>query len=140
MRLNRKQFLAMFEMLAALSARLLAFASKTSAGEALHPRRDGPWLADWRQARWVRVAESVHPTAQRLILAARRQEMLALRYWGGSAPGRKRYVSPRSVFQLDGSGPLYLSAYCHLRRAERVFNVGRVELLAANDSPLCITE
>ena len=85
------------------------------------PRRKGPWLADWRLLSWVPVYESVHPTAQRLILAALRNEMLPLRYWGGSTPGRERSISPGVVFQLSGRGPLYVAGYCHLRRAEWVF-------------------
>jgi len=104
------------------------------------PARKGPWLADWRQVCWVPVYESVHPTAQRLILAALRSEMLPLRYWGGSTPGRERRISPGLVFQLGGCGPLYVAGYCHLRRAERVFRVERVEIAAKKDLILCITE
>jgi predicted DNA-binding transcriptional regulator YafY len=149
MKLTRNQFLAALAILTSLPARLLTLSSKATAGGANRPpapaplaglRRDGPWLADWRQAHWVPVTESVHPTAQRLILAAARHEMLTLRYWGGSTPGRIRRVSPTSVFQLGGCGPLYLSGYCHLRRAERVFNVGRVELLTDDSETICITE
>lgn len=145
MKLTRQQFLAALGRLTSLPARWLGFAPKPDAGQPFSgcgsaiPHRDGPWLADWRQAQWVPVFQSVHPTAQRLILAAQRGEMLPLRYWGGSTPGRERCLSPRLVFQLDGSGPLYVAGYCHQRRAERVFNVGRVELLA-DDHVLCVTE
>ena len=102
--------------------------------------RNGPWLGDWRLVYWVPVYESVHPTAQRLILAVLRNEMLSLRYWGGSTPGRERSVSPGVVFQVGGRGPLYVSGYCHLRRAERVFRVDRVEIGGEEDLILCITE
>ena len=104
------------------------------------PTRCGPWLGDWRQVTWVPVHESVHPTGQRLILAALRSEMLSLRYWGGSTPGRERDISPAVVFQLNGRGPLYVAGYCHLRRAERVFRVDHVEIAALEDLILCITE
>lgn len=145
MKLTRKQFLTAIALLASLPARMLGFPAKPTAGRPNHPtppagpRRAGPWLADWRQAQRVPVFESVHPTAQRLILAAMRHEMVVLRYWGGSNPGQERCISPAQVFQLNGSGPLYLSAYCHLRRAERVFNVGRVELQPEAEV-ICITE
>ncbi len=144
--LNRKQFLAALSILTSFPAWLRAFTFRGGAGGGGHPSatagpmRDGPWLADWRQARRVKVRESVHPVAQRLILAASRHELMVLRYWGGSTPGRERYISPLVVFQLDGSGSLYLSAFCHLRRAERVFNLGRMELLAEEDGIICITE
>lgn len=145
MKLTRQQFLAALARVTSLPARWLGFAAApaagqpTACGEAETPPRAGPWLADWRQAQWVPVFQSVHPTAQRLILAAQRGEMLPLRYWGGSTPGRERCLSPRLVFQLNGSGPLYVAGYCHQRRAERVFHVGRVELLA-EDHVLCVTE
>ena len=143
---NRKQFLAALSILTSLPARMLLLLPKTGTGGGTHspaadtPLRDGPWLADWWQARRVKVRESVHPVAQRLILAASRHELMVLRYWGGSTPGRERHITPLVVFQLDGSGPLYLAAYCHLRRAERVFNLGRMELLAEEDGIICITE
>jgi predicted DNA-binding transcriptional regulator YafY len=89
---------------------------------------------------WVPVYEAVHPTAQRLILALLRNEMLPVRYWGGSTPGQERHVSPGVVFQLGGHGPLYVAAYCHLRRAQRVFRVDRVELAIEETSIICITE
>ena len=102
--------------------------------------RRGPWLADWRQSKLVPVYDSVHPTAQRLILAALRNEMLSLRYWGGSTPGQERYISPRLVFQLSGRGPLYVAGYCHLRRAERVFRVDHVEIATGEELIIFITE
>jgi predicted DNA-binding transcriptional regulator YafY len=98
------------------------------------------WLADWREVKRVPVFVSVHPTAQRLIVAAGQQEMLTLRYWGGSTPGAERKVSPTLVFQVGGYGPLYLCGYCHVRRAERVFRVERVELLPETGDIICITE
>jgi predicted DNA-binding transcriptional regulator YafY len=104
------------------------------------PAQNELWLADWREVQRVPIFKSVHPTAQRLILAAGRQEMLTLRYWGGSTPGGERKVSPTSVFQIGGYGPLYLCGYCHVRRAERVFRVERVELLLEAGDIICITE
>ena len=146
MKLTRKQFLAALAILTTLPARLLALPAKLSAVSASHPAlpdgplRLGPWLADWRLCTRVPVFESVHPTAQRLILAVRRHEMLTLCYWGGSTPGTMRSVSSGLVFQAGGHGPMYLSGYCHLRREERVFRVDRVELLADDDEIICITE
>jgi hypothetical protein len=145
MNFNRKQFLAALAALTALPGRLLALPFKARSGPSRPdpphiPLRAGPWLGDWRQVHWVPVFVSVHPTAQRLILAALRQEMLPLRYWGGRTPGVVRSVSPGLVFQASGHGPLYVSGYCHLRRQERVFRVDRVELLAETDGIICITE
>jgi predicted DNA-binding transcriptional regulator YafY len=102
--------------------------------------REGPWLADWRRVRWMPVYESVHPTAQRLILAAMRNEKILLRYWGGNTPGRLRSVSPGVVFQVCGRGPLYVAGYCHLRRAERVFRVDRVKIAGDANLIIWITE
>lgn len=146
MKLTRKQFLAALAILTTLPARLLAFPARLTAVGASRPAppdgplRLGPWLADWRLCTRVPVFESVHPTAQRLILAARRHEMLTLRYWGGSTPGKVRSVSSGLVFQAGGYGPMYVSGYCHLRREERVFRVDRVELLADDDEIICLTE
>ena len=146
MKLTRKQFLEALAILTTLPARLLALSSTPTAGGAYHPTppsgspRLGPWLGDWRLCTRVPVFESVHPTAQRLILAALRHELLTIRYWGGSTPGVVRSVSSGLVFQAGGYGPMYLSGYCHLRQQERVFRVDRVELLTGDDEIICITE
>jgi hypothetical protein len=145
MKLNRKRFLSALALLTMLPARLLAFFVQSHpnlplpAGFNASPRR-GPWLADWRQCPRVPVLESVHPTAQRLILATLRHEILRIRYWGGSTPGGVRYISPGLVFQAGGCGPLFVSGYCHLRRQERVFRVSLVELLATDGDIICLTE
>jgi len=141
MRFSRPQFLAMLAGLATFPFRLLAVPFKSHpAPPSRSSLRRGPWLGDWRRAPWVPVQESVHPTAQRLILAVLRSEMLPIRYWGGSTPGRQRDVSLGLVFQLGGRGPLYVSGYCHLRRAERVFRVDRIEIITAESLIICITE
>jgi predicted DNA-binding transcriptional regulator YafY len=146
MNFTRKQFLAVLAGLSLIPGKLLAlplnfFSNRTKPNRSpLPPTRTGPWLGDWRQCQWVPLNESVHPTAQRLIRAARRHEMLAMRYWGGSTPGAARIVSPGLVFQAGGCGPLFVSGYCHLRRQERVFRVERVELLTGEGDPICITE
>lgn len=145
MKYTRPRFLAALAILPLLPGKLLAlsfqiFSRRPKPVPPRAPARTGPWLADWRQFHWVPLFESVHPTAQRLILAVQRHEMLALRYWGGSTPGVARRVSPGLVFQAGGCGPLYVSGYCHLRRQERVFRVERVELLPEADDTICITE
>lgn len=145
MKLSRHQFLAALAILTSLPARWLAFPSKADALPKLPaspdvPLRRGPWLADWRLCTRVPVFESVHPVAQRLIVATLRHELLTLRYWGGSTPGTVREVSSGLVFQAGGCGPIYLSGYCHLRRAERVFRVDRMELLPDEDGIIRITE
>lgn len=141
MKFNRQQFLAAWAVLTLIPGRLLALPFQAFSSQPKPtPPRAGPWLGDWRQCHWVPLFQSVHPTAQRLILAAQRHEMLALRYWGGSTPGVVRNVSPELVFQAGGCGPLYVSGYCHLRRQERVFRVERVEILAAEGDLMCITE
>ncbi len=146
MRFNRFRFWAALAGLATFTFRRLVHPFKAGncsdqpPPTADRPTRSGPWLGDWRRGPWVPVQQSVHPTAQRLILAALRHEMLSLRYWGGSTPGRERSVSPALVFQLGGRGPLYLAGYCHLRRAERVFRVERAELLNDGDQVIRVTE
>jgi predicted DNA-binding transcriptional regulator YafY len=145
MNFTRKQFLAALAGLTLIPRKLLArpfkaFSSRPKSVPPRRPARTGPWLGDWRQCHWVPLGESVHPTAQRLILAVQRHEMLALRYWGGSTPGVARTVSPGLVFQAGGCGPLYVAGYCHLRRQERVFRVERVELLTEEGDPICLTE
>jgi predicted DNA-binding transcriptional regulator YafY len=142
----RSQFLAALASLAVFPFRRFARRLHSSgttphaAGTSGRGARRGPWLADWRLAPWVPVHESVHPTAQRLILATLRHEMLPVRYWSGSTPDQARAVSPGLVFQLGGRGPLYVSGYCHLRRAERVFRVDCLEISAPEDWRICITE
>ena len=145
MRYSTKQFLAALAALTTLSRKLLGFLFKVFSNHPkpappLAPLRFGPWLGDWRQVHRVPVFESVHPTAQRLILAALRHEMLTFRYWGGSTPGADRSVSLGLVFQAGGYGPLYVIGYCHLRREERVFRVDRLELSEDEDGIICITE
>lgn len=145
MKFSRKQFRTAMALLARLPGRLLAlplqaFYGRPKAATRRAQLQAGPGLADWRRFHWVPLFESVHPTAQRLIVAARQQELLTLRYWGGSTPGVARCVLPRLVFQAGGCGPLYVSGYCHLRRAERVFRVERMELLLGDGNVICITE
>jgi hypothetical protein len=146
MNFTRKQFLAVWAGLSMIPSKLVTlplifFSNLVKANRSpLPPTRTGPWLGDWRQCHWVPLTESVHPTAQRLILAAQRHEMLAFRYWGGSTPGAARIVSPGLVFQAGGCGPLFISGYCHLRRQERVFRVERMELLPEDGDIVCITE
>ncbi|MGC3961028.1 MAG: hypothetical protein QM813_24780 [Verrucomicrobiota bacterium] len=146
MKFRRLQFLTALTTLATFPIRWLAqpFKNRPESGSIMQAdtdaMRDGPWLGDWRQSHWVTVTKSVHPIAQRLILAARRGEMLTVRYWGGSAPGQTRKITPELVFQLDGAGPMYVAAYCHLRCTERVFNIGRVELMEDTEAHICITE
>ncbi len=145
MKYMSKQLRAAVAALTQLPGRLLAFpfralARHSNPAPPRAPEWAGPWLGDWRRVHWVSLFESVHPTAQRLIVAGRRHELLTLRYWGGSTPGAKRNFSPALVFQAGGCGPLYVAGYCHRRRQERVFRVDRVELLPEVDGTICITE
>jgi hypothetical protein len=144
MNFTSKGFLTVLAVLTTLPGKLLALPFKSSSNPLKPappraPTRLGPWLGDWREVKRVPVFVAVHPTAQRLIVAALRHEMLTLRYWGGSTPGATRHVSPELVFQAGGYGPLYVSGYCHLRRQERVFRVDRVEF-TEEDGTICITE
>lgn len=144
MKLIGKEFMAALRALFTFPARILGHPeNKITPPKAigfratLFPRL---WLADWQQVRRVRVNESVHPIAQRLILATRRHEMLNIRYWSGSTPGQIRTITPTMVFQVSGYGPLYVAGYCHLRRQERVFRIDRLELLPDADNAIQITE
>lgn len=145
MRYSTKHFPAVLTAWTTLPRKLLGFPFKVFSNH----RKPAPplahmhyrsWLGDWRQVGRVPVFESVHPTAQRLILAALCHEMLTFRYWGGSTPGADRSVSLGLVFQAGGYGPLYVTGYCHLRREERVFRVDRLELCEDEDGIICITE
>jgi predicted DNA-binding transcriptional regulator YafY len=49
-------------------------------------------------------------------------------YWGGNERGLVRNVTPVAIFRLRDDGPHYLAGHCHLRNAERIFNVEKMEL------------
>ena len=84
MKFNRKQLFAALAALTTWPGKLLGGPARSrSAPTAPIPPalagRTGLWLADWRQVKRVPVFGSVHPTAQRLFIAAQRQERLTLR-------------------------------------------------------------
>lgn len=68
------------------------------------------------------------PKIASLVSAVENNRTLEFLYHGGSTPGESRRVSPGLVFESEGFPGLYLSGYCHQRRAERVFRVELIEL------------
>jgi len=78
--------------------------------------------------------ESEVITCVQLWDAIHRRATVTLRYHGGSHPGERRTITPALVFhKIDGSGtpPLYVLAWCHLRREHRTFRLDRMRFEAA---------
>ncbi len=67
------------------------------------------------------------PGAQ-IILAMLHRAAVAFTYYGGSTPGKLRTVRPSEVFRLEEDGPVYVRAWCEIRRAERTFRLDRARL------------
>jgi len=86
-----------------------------------------PTLLAWLKAVRSPVFESDDPVLKNLIAAVLRQEPVEFCYWGGSEPGSERRVTPGLVFRVQDFPGHYLAGYCHLRQAERVFSVERMD-------------
>jgi hypothetical protein len=61
------------------------------------------------------------PLANMFIEGMLKGEPIEFIYVGGSKPGSPRRVSVSLVFQHESEGRIYVAAYCHERRANRVF-------------------
>jgi hypothetical protein len=100
-----------------------------------------PWamgpeaLARWRRAARRPVADSNDPQVHLLAAAVRSNQRIRFSYLGGSTPGAGREISPGLLFSAEGFPGVYLSGYCHARRAERTFLVARM-LWPADSLPL----
>lgn len=92
------------------------------------PWRSSPEeLARWRRAARRPVMDGAEPLTRSLATAVRAGRRVRFRYHGGSTPGAPRDVSPGLLFTVEGFTGLYLSGYCHTRRAERTFLAARME-------------
>ncbi|MBE7538081.1 MAG: WYL domain-containing protein [Opitutaceae bacterium] len=93
----------------------------------IEPWRDGPdTLERWRRAPRQPVWESDQPELSLLIEALRKNQRVQFSYFGGSALGDPRVVTPGHLYTVAGFPGHYLSGYCHLRDAERTFLVARM--------------
>ena len=95
----------------------------------IEPWQRGPeWLEKWKRATREPVTESADTTLCRLVSAVENARAMDIVYYGGSTPGARRRISPGLCFRVQGFNGIYLSGYCHLRNAERVFRVDLIEL------------
>ena len=83
-------------------------------------------LFQWMTQPRTPLLASIEPLLRQLIAAVMRRDRTAFVYMGGTVPGRVRMVSPNLVFQLYGTGPVYVSGYCHERKEARVFRFDRM--------------
>lgn len=87
-----------------------------------------PWLRHWRGLSRHPILESPDPTAALLIRAAERSQSLRLSYQGGAMPGEPRLFSPALVFRVGQSDQLYVSGWCHHRKAHRTLRLDQIIL------------
>ena len=95
---------------------------------------DPPWLRHWRGLSRHPIWESPAPTAALLIHAAERSQSLRLIYRGGTMPGEPRLFSPALVFRVGQSDQLYVSGWCHHRKAHRTLRLDQITL----ESPILL--
>ena len=84
------------------------------------------WLWDWRIRPRFPVWQADDPLPLALLHAIETGRPVQLRYQGGSQPGGPRAFSPDLLFRHRDDGPLYLSGWCHTRRAARILRVDRI--------------
>ncbi len=93
-----------------------------------------PWelgpeaYAQWRRAPRRPMVADTAPLTRRLAQAIQANQALRFRYDGGSTPGMERRVTPGHLYTVEGFPGVYLSGYCHTRRAERTFLVARMRV------------
>lgn len=87
-----------------------------------------PWLSHWRGLSRHPIWESPDPTAALFIHAAERSQSLRLSYQGGTMPGEPRLFTPALVFRAGQSDPLYVSGWCHHRKAHRTLRLDQITL------------
>jgi predicted DNA-binding transcriptional regulator YafY len=85
-------------------------------------------LTGWRQELKTKVSFSHHCVTQQLIEAAEEDIMVSIYYHGGRECGRFRKFSPEFVFRTPNSLATYVTGFCHLRKAHRVFRTDRISL------------
>ena len=85
-------------------------------------------MREWNALPRLPVRESRDSVVLRSLSAASTGKPVSLYYHGGQSPGRLRKFSPELVFRLPGHEPIYVTGYCHLRQAPRVFRADRIAL------------
>ena len=98
------------------------------AGATYTTRSEPDWLREWDALPRQPVRESHDLIVLACLAAANEGKALALYYHGGCTPGRLRRFSPELVFQLPDHESRYVSGYCHLRQAPRIFRIDRISL------------
>ena len=82
-------------------------------------------LEGWRRSARRPILASEKTTLQPWLQAIRDGQAVTFRYDSGSQPGARRTVTPALLYTVDGFPEVYVSGYCHQRRAERSFAVAR---------------
>ncbi len=91
------------------------------------PVQDRTALDRWKSARRTPVRRSKDPRLQELIQHIEYGRVLRFQYRGGSEPYSLRVISPTSIDFVDEfENEVYLTGYCHHRRAARTFRLDRV--------------
>jgi len=93
-----------------------------------NPLCDLDALSGWLKAPRVPVLLADESPGAELLLACLRREAIDFIYNGGSAPGSLRRVLPTALFTMGDGDTIYLSGFCSLRQAERLFRVDRIRL------------
>lgn len=87
---------------------------------------DAARLAAWQQARRDPVFDSDDRVVWAVLAACWQQQPLPVRYRGGTDPGGRRTLWPRSVFTVHGYGGTWCEAWCEARQAIRTFRLDRI--------------
>ncbi|PQJ29499.1 WYL domain-containing protein [Rubritalea profundi] len=82
----------------------------------------------WKNQVRYPLSESNDSTVCRLQESSQSNQTIAFYYYGGSSPRQLRLASIESVFRFTNSPHTYASAYCHLRRENRIFRVDKISL------------
>ncbi len=98
-------------------------------------REDAEYLAAWQRAPREPLFYSDEPHLWRVLAACWQQEPLTFDYWGGTEPGARRTVVPRSVFTVPGYGGIWCEAWCTRRNALRTFRLDRMLIAPPCPSP-----
>lgn len=110
---------------------LLLFLAKATEGHTSPTspiQRLSKQFEQWENKVRYTVSESNDSKVCRLLESSQSNQSTAIYYYGGSSPRQLRLASIQSVFRLDNSPHTYVSAYCHLRRENRIFRVDKISL------------
>lgn len=90
------------------------------------PDPDDARLATWQRGGREPVFYSEDPAVWTILAACWEQRSLSVRYWGGTEPGGRRTIRPRSVFTVRGYRGIWCEAWCETRQAWRTFRLDRL--------------